>query len=361
MNRSVDDSGQRPIYPPTALVVMAPLAKIGWPRAVLLYVWACTFGYFGLVWILSGHAGDSWISLRRVGFVAFALGLSPVHAGINQANLSILVFLLSGYALYLAWIRYELVAGVLLALGFCMKPTSAMAVVTVLVLYGRRRSILAFLGVSGAIAGCAAMLLSHIDSGWRLDYAKNLQFLFGPNGAASFWTANPGRFDLVNLQVPAYAVVHSVPIANLLAIVVSAVFGVIWLLLFFVDRDTRDDWYWLGASSLLLVALLPVYQRNYNTAVILFAVMWAFRNLHEALAKAVLVVSGLFLIPGEAMLRKEGLADRLSDSTLWNALIMSQATWAIVTVIVLCSLYKARHGVPMLSIRPRCGTAARVS
>jgi hypothetical protein len=253
-----------------------------------------------------------------------------------------LVFILSGYAIYLAWVRHEVASGILLALGFCVKPTSAVAVVPLLVLYGRKKSILTFLGASALITSCAALVMSRINPVWKLDYANNLQFLFGPDGAASFWTKNLGRFDLVNLQVPFYAIVHSVPIANLLAVAASAILATLWILLFFLRRGTKSDWSWLAVSSLVLLGLLPVYQRNYNAGFVLFAAMWAFENIHEALAKAALLVSGVFLIPGEAILRKAGLADRLSGSALWNSLVMSQLTWGIVTVIIICYVYELK-------------------
>ena len=139
-NKSLDESAIRPIYPPTALVVVSPLATVSWPVAIQLYGWGCTFIYMGLVWLLGGAVGDSWTSARRLWFVAFCLGLSPIHAGISQGNLSAIVFLLCGYGLFLAWRRYEIVSGVLLALALCIKPTSAIAALAAVLLYGRIRA-----------------------------------------------------------------------------------------------------------------------------------------------------------------------------------------------------------------------------
>jgi hypothetical protein len=344
-NWSVDNSGQHPIYPPTALLVVAPLAELPWTWAVRCYVWACTFGYLGMVWLFSRLVGDNWRSLRRLGFIAFALGVSPVYAGIDKGNLSIMVFILCGYAMYLAFFRDGPACGVLLALGFCVKPTSALAAVLIVLLYRRIESFLAFLGVSALIAGCTAIVISHVSPLWKADYQSNLRFLFGPNGAATFATQNPARFDLVNLQVPFYSLLNNVRSANFLAWSVSALLAIFWLILFSRGRSIKPASYWLGVGSLSLLALLPVYQRNYNAGVILFVAVWAFENIHETLARAALLVSGMFLIPGEAILRKSGLAERFSGSTLWNSLVMPQLTWAIVAVVVLCLLYKGKRDI----------------
>jgi len=187
-NFYVGDSGQHTIYPPTALLVMAPLAALPWPWAVRCFVWGCTLGYLGIVWLLARLVATNWKSLRRLGFVAFALGIAPVHTGINQGNLSILVFVLCGYALYLAYMHDGTTGGILLAIACCIKPASALAAVLIVLLYRRKKSVLAFLAASALIAGCTALVLLHIGPLWWVDYQTNLAFLFGPTGAANFAT-----------------------------------------------------------------------------------------------------------------------------------------------------------------------------
>jgi hypothetical protein len=225
-----------------------------------------------------------------------------------------MVFLLCGYALYCARLRDSTISGIFLALGFCVKPTTALAAVLIVLLYGRIKSVLAFLGASSLIVGCTAIAMSHIGPLWKTDYQNNLRLFFGRNGPNNFATHNLARFDMVNLQVPIYSVFHDIRAANLLAWAISAALAIVWLLLFLRGRTCKPDTYWIGVGSMSLLALLPVYQRNYNAGVILFVVLWAFDNLHEPLARAVLL--------------------------LWNLFAMSQLTWAVVAVLVLCFLYK---------------------
>jgi hypothetical protein len=342
-NKSLDQSAIHPIYPPTALVVVSPLAIASWPVAIRLYGWGCTFVYMGLVWLLGGTVGDTWTSARRLGFVAFAFGLSPIHAGISQGNLSVIVFLLCGYGVFLAWRRYEVVSGVLLALGLCIKPMSAIAAIAVILLYGRMRAFVTSVGLAAAIAICSAIALSHVNPIWKVDYLKNLALLFGPTGAASFAVPG-GNFDLVNLQMPLYVIWGNAKIADALTIAVVVGLCAVWLFLYLRERQLDSKWNWLGASSLLLIALLPVYQRNYNAEPIIFAAMWAFRNLRirDAGCKVATLISLVFLVPGEAALRNMKLPAQLWSSILWKSLVMSQLTWAIAGSIVLCYFYRLR-------------------
>jgi hypothetical protein len=358
VNLSVDAAGWHPIfppaYPPSALLVVAPLAELPWAWAIRCYAWACILGYLGLVWLLSRLVGDTWRSSKRLGFAAFALAISPIQAGITQGNLSILALVLCGYALYLAYIGDHPACGVLLALGFCVKPTSALAAVLIVLLYGRKKSLLSFLALSALIAGCAAIVMFHINPHWKADYQNNLGFLFGPNGGANFTTQNADRFDLINLQMPFYSILHNALAANCLAWAVSLLLAIVWLCLFLRGRSLNSSSYWLAAGSLSLLALLPVYQRNYNAGVILFVAVWAFENIHETLARAALLTGAVFLIPGEAILRRTGLADRFSDSALWNSLAMSQLSWAILAVVVLCLLLQWKsdpHGPAAHALR----------
>ena len=339
---TLDDSGQRPIYPPTTLLVVAPLAELRWPSAVLLYMWACTLSYATLIWLLARLVDDRWRSAKRLGFVAFALGVASVHTGIALGNLSAAVFVLCGYALYISYFSDTAISGILLSIAFCVKPPAAIAAVLLHLFLRRTRAVLAFLGTSVVIACTAAALMLRVDPHWKAAYQDNLQSVLSRNGAADFTANNLARFDAVNLQVPLYTLFHNVQVANSLALAISGTLAILWLILFGRNRSITTGSYWLVAGTLSLVALLPVYQRSYNCGVIVFVALWAFNEIHEVQAKATLLASLAFLLPGKAILQDSGLAAEHSSSILWNLLLMSQLTWSIIAVIAICLSYKAR-------------------
>ncbi len=345
--QKIAEAGQYSIYPPVTLLVCAPFAFMSWGAALALYRILAVASYLALIYALARRIGNGWASPMRLGFVAFALALTSVHAGIYQGNLSVLAFTLCAAALLFAERKLETVAGVLLALGCCLKPTSAPASVLVLLLYGRRRTICVALSTGIAIAGAALLQMAGVDPAWELDYQDNLKFMFGPLGGASFITASEGRFDLLNLQVPMYAILRSAFAANAAAWTISALLGGIWLYLFLASGAGSRAWDWSAIGAISLIGLLPVYQRNYNIAVVLFALLWAFQSLHLPTAKAVLLLCGFFLFPGEALIRNLGASASLRNNLWWNVLVMSQATWAVVAIVclLLCSQYNQRSRV----------------
>lgn len=351
-------AGRYSIYPPITLVAFGPLALFPWPSALALYQLFSAGLYAGLVYCLALKVGDGWRSPKRLGFAAFALALTSVHAGIHQGNPSVLAFTLCAFALLSAERRRELPAGVLLALGFCLKPTSAPAAILLVLLYGRKRTLLVAALTALVIAGVALIAMARLDPVWKLDYQNNLAFMFGPLGGASFITDSPGRFDLLNLQVPLYAVLRNPREANLAAWGIGGLLAVIWLALFY-SRQSRfrqapaRDFDWLAAASLTLIGLLPFYQRNYNIGVVLFALVWAFRALPLRAAKLVLGLCAFFLFPGEALLRRLGTGPRLEHNLAWNVIVMSQTIWAVLAIVLVLLYVQYQYDRPPSSIAKR--------
>ena len=136
------------------------------------------------------------------------------------------------------------------------------------------------------------------------DYRDNVAYLFGPDGVANFATASAFRFDLVNLQVPFFELSQSIFLANLFTWVVVGLLAAFWLGLLARNKSLRPSWQTAGV--ILLLGLLPVYQRNYNAGFVLIAILWAFQNLRSPLARWIIAVNIVFLVPGQAMLRDVG-------------------------------------------------------
>jgi hypothetical protein len=306
-------------------------------------MWACTVLYVGLVFLLARLVGDGWRSAGRLGFVAFALGLASVQTGIALGNPSAIVFVLCGYALFVSYFGDSAISGILLSLAFCVKPPAALAAVLLHLLSPRIRAAVAFLCTTAVISCSAAALTLRIGPHWKAAYQDNLQRVLGHNGAADFAADNLGRFDAVNLQVPLYTLFHSARAANLVALALTGTLAVVWLILFRWNRGATANWYWLAAGTLSLIALLPVYQRSYNCGVILFVALWAFQHFHEIQAKAALLASLLFLVPGKAILQNWGLVDEHSGGIIF-LLLMSQLTWSIIAVIFISFLRTLRSG-----------------
>ena len=337
-----DQSGERPVYPPSTFLMMAPLSALNWTTALTLNVLQSTilFGY--LVYFFAKQIDNKWDSWPRTGFVVYSLGLSPVHAGIATGNVSIIACTLCMYSLLLDHYRKSLISGTSLAFALCIKPTVGIIALTYLVFCRRWKTVLVGVGLTFLIFTLSFLLTMRLPARWMIDYKDNVSFLFGPGGAADFASSDPIHFDMINLQVPFFEMSHNTIIANVLSWSTALLLGAIWFLL--LKRYPTGRTRWAAPAALLLLGLLPSYQRNYNAGFILVALVWAFRNYDLVEAKWVMAISMLFLVPGEALIRKMGsrIPELITRNMLWNSVVIPQASWALVAVVLILLRVMAR-------------------
>jgi hypothetical protein len=339
----IDGSGQRPIYPPTTLLIMAPFSELNWNASVLCYICLCTVLWIHQIYLLSNMIDDSWNSWCRIGFVACALSLAPIHTAFATSNLSLLTLILCIYCLLLVRQGRDAFAAILLTLAIGIKPTLCAAMPLYFLCCKRWRVLALTGGMLAVLAGASMLQMSFIPATWHTSYQSNLSYLFGPVGAANFST-NPFRYDLLNLQVPLFLLLNNTSRANEVAWIVVAVFGAIWLYLFIIgEQDKRNRLE--TAVVLMLLALLPIYQRYYNAGFVLFAFLWAFQHFEVTLAKCVLFVSATFLVPISAILRNLSIyiPEKLVQSFFWKFFILQQGTWGILLLVVLLLFAMAKH------------------
>lgn len=355
---ATEASNRHPMYPPTTLSVVWPLAYLRWPSAVALYTWLSTLLYFGLVFCCARWVGQGWATVERMGFVAFALALSPIQTAIHLGNLSVLAFVLVGYAVVCAFERRDIAAGIFATLSLFVKPAVAIPILLFFLLSRRFKLILASL-VSGLALGLfTAIRMLQINPAWKQDYHRNIALLFSPTSSASF--ANPGsaRFDLLNLQVPLFSVFSSRTASNLIAWSIVSLLCVVWLWFFVRRSHESQNFGWAAVAAAGLLSLLPIYQRNYNAGFVLFALLWAFRQLDRPIAKWVMIFSIPFLLPGEAILRRvvwPRLPETFTHGLLWNAIIMPHLTWVV--LILACLMLSAMAMEPRTRSASELGTA----
>jgi hypothetical protein len=94
----------------------------------------------------------------------------------------------------------------------------------------------------------------------------------------------------------------------------------------------------LGAISIL--ALLPVYHRFYDAALIAVPLCWCmthFTGRSKPVAKIALLLVIPFLVPGTAFLQQLAVHGQVPDAVThtwwWNCVVMPHETW---TLLLLC-------------------------
>ncbi len=343
---TVDESGTRPIYPPSTLPVLLLLTPLGWHGAVAAYLILCSLAYPGLILLLAAEVGDSWRSPARLAFIAFALALAPVHTGLHTANLSVAALLLAGYSIWFAAKQRETPAGLLLALSLCVKPTLAAGLLIAYLAMRRWKLLLVTSVFATCIAGGALIRLHFCAGDWLQSYRENLTYLFSASGVASYTGNREYRFDLLNLQLPFYELTHSTLAAGIFPWVIAGTLSAVWL---WLAARHGFRWNWALIAAALLLAMMPIYQRNYNAGLVLFAALWAFRSFKRRIAKLVLLCCGSFLLPVEALLRR---GEAWNDSLLWQAFLLPEASWMILVLTVLLLVAAAPTGAEGDPARP---------
>ena len=324
-------------YPPSTLLVFSPFTLMPWRVATGVYTVLCTGLYFLLIYRLSLQVSRDWRDWRRLCFVAVSLALSPVQAGIHMANLSILAFLLTAFALLFAQssngMSADIAAGLLLTGGVFLKPTVGLTLFLLFLLTRRWRIVAICVALSSVLAAITFLKMSHMDPVWRTDYQNSLSMIISGNGPGSFSRNSLARFDLLNFQLPCYQIYGSVAVANVTAWAVSLALGLWWLVMMLRRADPRSLTDWAPVAAISLLSMLPLYQRNYNAGILIFALLWAFRHFEERLAKVVIALSCVPALPIEGFLRAKiyyrHLPVSVTNNYLWNAVVMPNAAWAL--------------------------------
>ena len=165
--------------------------------------------------------------------------------------------------------------------------------------------------------------------------------MFAPGAIDDFSTANPLRFQMVNLQAALFPVLENRPYTQ------AATWAVFIVLLGLWFRATRRDRR-VGLLDLAILAtatLLPLYHRFTDAGLLLVPVTWALTELARemrAFAAACLFLTVPFLVPGAAMLYEfsqgPGVLQRLSRTRVWDVLILPHQAWLI---LMICALLLA--------------------
>ena len=165
--------------------------------------------------------------------------------------------------------------------------------------------------------------------------------LFDPGTIYDFSSANPLRFDLVNAQL-----VLSQFLSRGMAQYASATIAIIGLIFWLLLRQkVQGEHALLDLSVLSVLALVPLYHRFYDAALLIFPVVWAITNLRGTAAryaKVILVAAVPFLIPGAALLRylasSQAFIGFRTRSWWWNLFVASHEAWLILVILLVLLL-----------------------
>jgi len=294
------------VYPPTALLLAAPLALLKWRSADFIWM-ALLAASIVLAAFLMWCAAAKDAPLLAGFLIAFTLINSfTLLFEANAAGLAVGLSIIA-FSLFLRR-RFEAVGVCCLAISLCLKPHDAGFVWLFLLLSGgilRTRALQTLLVVA-VISLPAILWVNHVAPDWRQEMSTNIATISLPGGVndpgpTSF--TNQITTSAINLQT-LFAVFLNKPAFYNSATYIFALL----VLLFFVRAAVRNrnlgTYGWLGIAAISAFAMLPVYHRHHDARLLLLAVpgcavLWAKGRLQGRIASllALLAIAATGDIP----------------------------------------------------------------
>jgi hypothetical protein len=267
------------IYPPTALLVVAPLAELRW--SVALTVWlsaACGLLVLAafLVWDLAGDAPllagcmACFILMNCVVLLWFA----------NPAGIVIPLCVIATWCFIRE--RFEAAAVVMMAVALLLKPQDSIFVWLYFLLAGgrgRKRAMQTF-AFAAALGVYAAIWVAPSSPHWIGEMRSNIAALSAPGGNADPGPSNSrGAGTLINLQAAVSLFKNDPHFYNPVSYLIGGAVVLGWMAAVLRKRPSREG-AMLALSAIALLSMTAIYHWNTDAKLLLLtipscATLWA--------------------------------------------------------------------------------------
>ena len=335
-------------YPPTTMLLMAPLGLLGWHTAVYTYLFGSTALFLLALLVLARRLPLPRLDPRGLYFAAFALAMAPLHSGIHQVNLNtVIVACLCAGAGFLSIRPY--CSGIAIAIAMCLKPQVGIFFFAYPWLRKKWKTAFAALGACSVLSAASLVWMKIHNVEWLGAFLREVSRFSSPNGRGSPIATGAWKFQLLNLRVLTFQFTHSPEWSKILAWTLFALLaGVSGFLIISRVSDKNES---AGIAMISILTLLPVYERYYAAEILLFVLYWAIENWRAKGAKAALLLMLPLLFPFAAWAERAGAANwftggrNLSLNFILNGFLMPHVIWIelILFLIVLASLYRQNH------------------
>jgi hypothetical protein len=332
-------------YPLSSLVVISPITIFPWRVAVILWM-AITFAAVVLApFALLSICGLGATEARAQLFLAFAFALAPLHTGLATANPALVVVSLMVASVWAEHRGKNNLAGLLLAIAACLKPTVAGGLLLFYLVRRQWRVVGIACAAVAIISGLGMAWLTWAGVSWLPSYFENTRKMFSPGSLDDFARADAIRFNMINAQVLFYSVLRNATLADRLARLLSAALLLTWG--WFCSRRGRASDL-LAISAISVVSLIAVYHRFYDAALLIWPLAWGLLAVkNRRIQIATLAMIAPFLVPGPAVLGRLGAAGWIpsgfTGSWWWNAWVMPHEVLALLLLAGVLLYWLARE------------------
>jgi len=270
------------VYLPTALLVIAPFAALGWGVAqalwtiltICLFTLACC-----LIWSIAANSSPP-IAALMVGFmlanteVVFAFG--------NAAGVAVSLCAIAVWCFFTE--RFAFAGVACLAVSLAMKPHDSAAVWLYFLIAGggyRKRAAQSMIVVVG-LGVLAAFWTYQVSPHWMQELRSNLALVSARGGIADpgpTGISNGTGGMIINLQA-VFSVFYDDPrFYNPATWLVCVPLFIAWIVRTLRAENSRAET-WLALAALVPLSMLPIYHRPYDAKLLVLAVpasaaLWA--------------------------------------------------------------------------------------
>lgn len=287
------------VYPPSALLVSAPIALLS--RAPAKLVWAALNGggiiLSGfLVWELAASSAPLFAGILIGFLLANSAGL--LFQG-NVAGIVVSLCVVATWCFYRE--RYIPMATIFLAVSIAIKPHDSGMILLLLLAHPRQRHrAVAALLLTAVLVGIGIVWVSQVAPGWRSELTSNLVSVSARGTGNDPGPASGSRTIInsdVNLQTIVAVLKDEPAFYNPVSYVFCLSLMVLWIIPAWRVPMTPFR-FWIAAAFMSALTLLPVYHRHHDAKLLLLAVpgcalVWSSSNTRLRLAIAVVTASAI--------------------------------------------------------------------
>lgn len=331
-------------YPLSSLVVLSPFTVLPWSLAVAIWIvistGAAVLSPFALISICRRGLAD-W---RAQIFLVVVFAFTPLHTGLGTVNPAMLAVSLTVATVWAERRGKPNLAGLLLAVAVCLKPTVAGGLLLYYLVRRCWRVSSVACAITAMIVGLGIFRLMLAGVPWFASYLENTRRIFAPGSLADFARPDPIRFNMINAQVLLFNLLGNAPVANRVAQLLGAALLGVWLWLCSRRRTPSEL---LEISAISVLCLIPVYHRSYDAAVLIWPLAWSLLLVGKRSTTVVTMAAiAPFLVPGPAFLSALASAGRIpaaiTNGWWWNTVILPHEIWALIFLAFLLLNFMAR-------------------
>ncbi len=337
------------IYPPTALVLIAPFTFLPWIWANVLWLVLGLAGIAATIALLVRLAGLRFRDDRALVLGTFVLAFDPLHQAFHLGNVALFAVPLCFLGVYLAENGSDFSSGLALGLATAFKPQLGIWVLGFYLLQWRKR---VFVGSLVPAAGLALAFARYpVPLGTLITgYRSNLRYWFAPGRLYGF-TEGALPFHVNNTQVVFYQLLHSAQAANLLAYCLFSCGLIVWLAVIFKARFRVPVP--LAVGALLALSFLALYHSVSDVTVLTLALCWALGEEEQPMGwtkTATCLLFLLLMLPGHSALMRLSphISSGMAESWWWRLFVARYFVWLLVglNAVLLLALWDGAKNHP---------------